>query len=99
MNNTFTKETIKKLADLLMIGLNDEETDMVYQEFQAIDANINKITKIPNIENIEPMTHTLDDFTFSLREDVIEDSIPIDDLLSNCDETDDDCVSVPKVVG
>ena len=99
MNKDFTKETVEKLADLLMIGLSDEETDMVFKEFAVIDANINKINDIPNIKNVTPMTHALDDFEYSLRDDEIEESIDIKDLLANCDDTDGDEVSVPKVVG
>ena len=45
------------------------------------------------------MTHCLDDFEFELREDKVEDSIAIDDLLANCDDATDREVSVPKVVG
>ena len=45
------------------------------------------------------MTHTLDDFEYELREDVIQESVPIEDLLKNADETDGDEVQVPKVVG
>lgn len=33
MNNGFTPEKIEKLADLLMIGLSNEEKQMVYEEF------------------------------------------------------------------
>ena len=39
----FTKETVDKLADLLMIGLTDEENKMVLDEFQIIDENINNL--------------------------------------------------------
>ena len=46
-----------------------------------------------------PMTHALDDFVFELREDVAEDSISIEDALSNCDQVDGREVEVPKVVG
>jgi len=99
MTNGFTPEKIEKLADLLMIGLTPEEKQMVFEEFDEIDANINKINEIENIKNIKTMTHTLDDFVCNLREDEIEESIPLDDLLSNCDDEDDGCVSVPKVVG
>lgn len=95
----FTKEKVEKLADLLMIGLNEEEQKMVFDEFAVIDANINKINKIPNITNVEPMTHALDDFTYELREDEIEKSVLITDLLSNCDNHTDREVVVPKVVG
>lgn len=99
MNNEFTQQTVDKLADLLLIGLTEEENKMVFEEFEIIDANINKINEIEGIKNVKPMTHTLDDFTCVLREDIAEDSIPIADLLANCDDTDDGSVSVPKVVG
>ena len=45
------------------------------------------------------MTHTLDDFVYELREDIAEESIPIEDLLSNCDDHSENEVQVPKVVG
>ena len=99
MNSNFTKEKIEKLADLLMIGLSDEEAEMVLDEFEIIDTNINKINEIEEFENIEPMTHALDDFIFELRDDVIEESVTIEELLQNSDDTDDREVSVPKVVG
>ncbi len=99
MNSGFTPEKVEKLADLLLIGLTEEENKMLFEEFEIIDANINKINEIEGIKEIEPMTHTLDDFECVLRSDVASDSIPIEDLLANCDDTEDGCVSVPKVVG
>lgn len=95
----FTKEKVLKLADLLMIGLTEEETNMVFDEFEIIDKNINKINEIENITDIEPMTHALDNFDYVLREDVVEDSISIDELLQNSDNNDGDNVVIPKVVG
>ena len=98
MNKEFTEEKVEKLADLLMIGLNEDEKKMVFEEFEIIDQNINKINEIPNIEQIEPMTHALDDFVYELREDVVEESVPIEELLRNCDNKTDREVMVPKVV-
>lgn len=95
----FTKEKVLKLADLLMIGLTEEETNMVFDEFEIIDKNINKINDIENITDIEPMTHALDNFDYVLREDVVEDSISKDELLQNSDNNDCDNVVIPKVVG
>ncbi len=95
----FTQEKVDKLADLLLIGLTPEENQMLFEEFAIIDANINKINEIENIEKVTPMTHALDDFVCELREDVVEESIPIEDALRNCDDVDDREVSVIKVVG
>lgn len=94
----FTKEMVTDYADKLMIGLTEEETKMVLEEFEIIDKNIDVINKIPNIEKIEPMSYCLDDFSYVLREDVVEESVPTQDLLMNCDDASGDEVSVPRVV-
>lgn len=94
----FTKEMVTNYADKLLIGLTEEETNMVLEEFDIIDKNIDLINEIPNIEQVEPMTHCLDNFIYELREDEIEESVDIDDLLANCDDSSNDEVRVPKVV-
>lgn len=95
----FTKEMIDDYADKLLIGLTEEEKDMIVSEFDIIDESIQAVTEIPNISSVEPMTHALDDFEFQLREDVAQESIPIDDLLKNSDDEDGAEIVVPKVVG
>ena len=95
----FTKELVDSYADKLLIGLTEEENKMVLDEFEVIDKTINTINEIDEIEKVEPMTHTLDDFKYELREDVVEESVPIEDLLSNCDVHSAREVEVPKVVG
>lgn len=94
----FTKEMINDYADKLLIGLTEEENKMVLEEFDEIDRNIDLINEIPNISDVEPMSHCLDDFTFELREDVASPSVPTDVIFSNCDSMRDDEVKVPKVV-
>lgn len=95
----FTKEMVDNYADKLLIGLTPEENKMVLDEFEIIDKNIDLINEIPNISEVEPMTHTLDDFEYELREDVSIESTPIEDLLRNCDVYEGREVVVPKVVG
>lgn len=97
--NKFTKEMVKEYAEKLLIGLTEEEADMVLNDFDFIDETINRINDIEGIEKVEPMTHCLDDFVYELREDVAEESIPIEELLQNCDEHTDREVEVVKVVG
>ena len=95
----FTKEMVDDYADKLLIGLTPEENKMVLDEFDIIDEQINIINDIPGIDKVEPMTHALDDFEYELREDIAEEYIPIEDLLSNCDEFSAREIEVPKVVG
>ena len=95
----FTKEMVDSYADKLLIGLTEEENELVLREFDIIDANMQIIADMPNISDVPPMTHALDDFEFVLRSDEAEESIPIEDLLKNCDKYEDREIEVPKVVG
>ncbi len=95
----FTKEMINDYADKLLIGLSDEENEMVLKEFDEIDKNIDLINTIPNIEKVEPMTHCLDNFEYVLRDDVIVPSPSVSEILQNSDVTEDREIVVPKVVG
>lgn len=94
----FTKELIDDYAGKLLIGLTPEENQMVLEEFDIIDANMELINEIADIKSVEPMTHALDDFEFVLREDVKEESVPIEELLQNCDGYEEREIEVPKVV-
>ena len=97
--STGSSNTLKDYADKLLIGLTKEETKMVLDEFEIIDETINKINDIKDIEKVEPMTHALDDFEYELRDDDEDGSVPIEELLQNCDEFSGREVEVPKVVG
>ncbi len=95
----FTSEMVDDYADKLLIGLTSEENKMVLDEFDIIDKQIDIINKIPGIESVEPMSWCLDRCIDDLREDEIEESIPIEELLANSDDTTDSEIQVPKVVG
>ena len=95
----FTKEMVDSYADKFLIGLTEEENELVLREFDIIDANMQIIADMPNISDVPPMTHALDNFEFVLRSDDAEESVPIEDLLKNCDKYEDREIEVPKVVG
>ena len=95
----FTSEMVDDYADKLLIGLTREENKMVLDEFDIIDKNLDLVNQIPNISEVEPMTQTLDDFEFKLREDEVVPSVPVDLLLRNSDDVFGDEIVVPRVVG
>ena len=97
--NKFTKDIVNSYANKLLIGLTVEETNMVLEEFNTIDEAINTINQIEGLDKVEPMTHCLDNFIYELREDIEEESIPVEELLQNCDDKTTREVKVPKVVG
>ena len=95
----FTSEMVDSYADKLLIGLTKEENELVLKEFEIIDANMEIIANMPNISDVPPMTHALDVFSYTLRSDESEESVPIEDLLRNCDNYEGREIEVPKVVG
>lgn len=97
--NKFTSNMVNNYAEKLLIGLTEEETNMVLEEFESIDETINTINQIEGLDSIEPMTHCLDDFIYELRSDTEEESTNIEELLQNCDDKTEREVIVPKVVG
>lgn len=94
----FTEEMVDDYAAKLLIGLTPEENKRVLDEFDVIDKNCDVVNAIPNISEVEPMTHCLDEFVVELRDDEAEDSVPIENLLKNADETSDREIELPKVV-
>ena len=98
MKQKFTRDMVNDYAEKLLIGLTEEENKMVLEEFSIIDETINKINEIKDIDKVEPMTHCLDRYITELRSDEIEESIPIENLLQNCDLHTEREVELPKVV-
>jgi hypothetical protein len=47
---------IDDYADKLLIGLTDDENNMVLKEFDVIEKSMEKIANMPDIEKVEPMT-------------------------------------------
>src|SRR5574344_1364956 len=94
----FTKEMVDSYANKLLIGLTDSENKMVLDEFEAIDKDIDIINTIDNIDNVEPMTHTLDNFNYELRNDTAMPSPKVNELLKNAKKTMGSEIEVPKVV-
>ncbi len=98
--SNFTKEQIRDYADKLLIGLTDEEETMIQSEFDEIEKNMDLINEIPNIKDIEPLSYPFEMILDDLRSDDDEEEIlPIETLLSNCDQYEGREVEVPKVVG
>ena len=95
----FTKEMVDEYAEKLLINLTPEENKMVLDEFEISDKNCDIVNNIDNIKNVVPMSYCLDDFSFELREDIVEESDNIEDLLSNCEQVNEREIELPKVVG
>ena len=94
----FTTDLVDSYADKLLIGLTDEENKLVLDEFSIIDEEMELISQFEGIEEVEPLTHPIEDLEFIPREDVSKDGLTIDEILQNCDKYEGREIEVPKVV-
>lgn len=98
--SNFTKEKIDKFANDLLIGLTEEERDMIQKEFDDIEASVELINKIDGIKDVEPQSYPFEMEMYDLRsDDEVGEEIPIDILLRNAGSVEGREVEVPKVVG
>lgn len=92
------KEELRVLARKLMFEMNDEEYNTLQKEFDVILKQMDLISKIDNISDIEPMTYPFELTSVSLREDVVDNLLTSEDILLNVKSSDKNQVKVPKVV-
>lgn len=92
------KEKLQKYAHLLMFDMEDEEYETLQDEFDVILKQMDLISKIPNIEEVEPMTFPFRNQNAKLREDEVKDYLTTGEVLANAKHQVDDQVKIPKVV-
>lgn len=94
----FTKEMINDYADKLLIGLTEEETDTLLNEFDVIKEHMDNLDNIPNLKDVEPMSFPTEYKLSSLREDTGASNLSTKDVLLNAPDKMEDVVTVTKVV-
>ena len=94
----FTKDIINDYADKLLIGLTEEENELLLREFDVINDNMSKINNVKGLENIEPLHFPQDLTVKEIRDGKISRMIDIEDALKNCDDYIDREVEIIRVV-
>lgn len=92
------KELLEKYAEKLMFRMSEEEYTTLQNEFDIILKQMDLIGNIDGINDIEPMIFPYVTYEAELRNDVEEESLSVDEVLSNTKHQVRDQVKVPKVV-
>ena len=96
--NGMDKESLVVLANKLMFTMDETEYDTLLEEFDIILKQMDLIGNIPDIENVEPLIYPIEKTFASLREDIVLEELPLEDILLNSGSTLYNQVKLPKVV-
>lgn len=89
-------ETVKRVAFLSRLKVEDEKIEATKEEFNKILNWIEELNEV-NTDNVEPLI-SVNDTTLRLREDQITDGNYQEAVLANALDKEYDYFAVPKVV-
>jgi len=90
------KDTVRRIAKLARIAMDDTQTAEMEKELNAVLAWVEQLSDV-NIENVPPMTSAVAR-RLKMREDVVTDGGYADDLMKNAPQSEGHFFVVPKVV-
>lgn len=96
MSKILTNEEVNYIAKLSRLKLNGKETANFTDQLNSILDYMNKLNKV-NTEGIEPTSHSFK-LVNVYRDDKVEKSYPLDDMLSNAPEPEGNYYKVPKII-
>jgi len=92
-----TLDQVRHVAKLARLALREDQLVKYAPQLGAILQYIEQINKIDK-SGVEPMAHALPLHNV-LREDVVEPSLPLEEVLKNAPQTDGPFFKVPKIIG
>ena len=94
-----TKEVIDLCAENLLFRLNPGQTDLIYEEFGSIMAQIDFLKGIKGVDDADPMTFPYSEHQKFLRKDTPSKPLKNEVALANCHTKIGNQIKLPKVVG
>ena len=93
---TIDRELVLRIAHLARIQLDDEEIKEVTKDMEKITTWVDKLNEL-DTKDIEPLTQMSHEKNI-VREDRVEEVLPIERVLKNAPNRDSDYFKVPKVI-
>ena len=89
------EKLVKEIASLARLDLSREETELFVSQFKDILDYVSILNEV-DTGNV-PASYLSSAHESVTREDVIEESVPTDEFLSNAPQAKDDYVVIPRV--
>jgi aspartyl-tRNA(Asn)/glutamyl-tRNA(Gln) amidotransferase subunit C len=89
------EKLVKEIASLARLDLSQEETEMFVSQFKDILDYVSILNEV-DTDNVAPAYLSSANKSVT-REDVIEESVPTEEFLSNAPQSKDDYIVIPRV--
>ncbi len=90
------EKLVDRLAELSRLEFSDSEKKDIQKDLTNILSFMEQLNEV-DTDNVEPLVY-INDSVNVLREDVIKDILPKEDVLKNAPISNDDYIKVPKVI-
>ncbi|MCB9497912.1 MAG: Asp-tRNA(Asn)/Glu-tRNA(Gln) amidotransferase GatCAB subunit C [Erysipelotrichaceae bacterium] len=92
-------QLLKQSANNLMFDMAESEYITLLEEFSVVIRQMELISTIPGLDDVEPMTFPFDVSTDYLRVDEAVSPLSQEEALQNASDVVDGQIRLPKVVG
>jgi aspartyl-tRNA(Asn)/glutamyl-tRNA(Gln) amidotransferase subunit C len=92
-----TREQVRHVARLARLELSDDRLARLTPQLESILHYVAKISEV-DVSGVEPMAHAVP-LCNVLRDDAVEPSLPLEQVLQNAPDTDGPFFKVPKIIG
>jgi len=92
-----TLDQVRHVAMLSRLALDEPRLQKLTGQLETILEYVAKISEV-DVTGIEPIAHALPVFNV-FREDIVEPSLTVEQVLQNAPESDGPFFKVPKVIG
>jgi aspartyl-tRNA(Asn)/glutamyl-tRNA(Gln) amidotransferase subunit C len=89
------EKLVKEIASLARLDLSQEETEMFVSQFKDILDYVSILNEV-DTDNVPPAYLSSANKSVT-REDVIQESVPTEEFLSNAPQSKDDYIVIPRV--
>ncbi len=93
---SINKEDVRHVAKLAALRLTDEEVDLRVRELGDILQYVDKLSSL-STRGILPTSH-VHGVVNAFREDIVEESLPIEEVKALAPEVSGDSLRVPKII-
>jgi aspartyl-tRNA(Asn)/glutamyl-tRNA(Gln) amidotransferase subunit C len=90
------RDTVRRIARLARIALEDERVEPVMNELNGILAWVEQLKEV-DVANVPPMTSVVEQ-RLKMRDDAVTEGGNADALMANAPQSEDHFFVVPKVV-